>query len=74
MDTPLLTSAPIPTGMQEGFATEAEAVEMWRTLEDKFEYGIKHIVSHVTGETIAVVFVKCDPAMYETYFQFGEVL
>lgn len=74
MDTMPLTEAPLSCGMQEGFATEAEAIAVWHTLENKFEYSIKYIVSHVTDETIAFVFEKCDPKMYQTYYGFGEVL
>ena len=69
-----LSMHPIATGGQEGFATEAEAIEVWKTLENKFEYSIKYIVSHDTGTTIACVFEKCDPAQYKTQYQFGEVI
>lgn len=69
-----LTTTPLATGTQEGFATEAEAVEMWHTLENKFEYSLKYIVSPVTGDTIAVLFEKCDPTLYQTHYKFGEVL
>lgn len=74
MNSTPLTTNPIATGTQEGFATEAEAIEAWNTLENKFEYSIKYIVSHATGKTIAVVFEKCDPAQYKTHYKFGEVI
>jgi hypothetical protein len=74
MNTTPLTTNPMATGAQEGFATEAEAIEVWNTLENKFEYSIKYIVSHTTGDTIAVVFEKCDPAKYKAYYNFGEII
>jgi hypothetical protein len=73
MNTKPLEGAPLVAGMQEGFRTEADAIEVWRTLKNPYEFKLKYIVTPLTGTTIAVVLVKCDPEDYKTFLQFGEI-
>ena len=73
MDTHPLEHNPIVSGMQEGFRTEAEALAVWRTLENPYEFNVKYITTPLTGEVIAVVFEKGNPYDYKTFYKFVEI-
>jgi hypothetical protein len=70
-----LEKAPIVI-VQEGFKTEEEAVAVWHTLENKFEFKVKLIYKgpEFPGTTIAFTLEKCDPEDYRTYYKFGEIV
>jgi hypothetical protein len=70
-----LTKAPIVI-VEEGFQTEEEAVAVWHTLENKFEFKVKLIYKGpgYPGTTIAFTLEKCDPEDYKTYYKFGEII
>ena len=73
MNTYPLENHPIVSGMQEGFKTEAEAIAVWRTLENPYEFKVKYITTPLTGEVIAVVFEKGNPDEYKTFYKTGEI-
>ena len=73
MNTHPLEHHPIVSGMQEGFKTEAEAIAVWRTLENRYEFKVKYITTPLTGEVIAVVFEKGNPDDYKTFYKIGEI-
>ena len=75
MYTKPLTKAPIVI-VEEGFQTEEEAVAVWHTLENKFEFKVKLIYKGPgdPGTTIAFTLEKCDPEDYKTYYKFGEIV
>ncbi len=73
MKTHPLEHNPIVSGMQDGFRTEAEALAVWRTLENRYEFNFKYITTPLTGEVIAVVFEKGNPDDYKTFYKFGEI-
>ena len=73
MHTHPLEHHPIVSGMQEGFKTEAEAIAVWRTLENPYEFKVKYITTPLTGEVIAVVFEKGNPDDYKTFYKTGEI-
>jgi len=73
MNTHPLEHHPIVSGMQEGFKTEAEAIAVWRTLENRYEFTVKYITTPLTGEVIAVVFEKGNPDEYKTFYKTGEI-
>lgn len=73
MNTYPLENNPIVSGQQEGFKTEAEAIAVWRTLENRYEFKVKYITTPLTGKVIAVVFEKGNPDDYKTFYKFGEI-
>lgn len=73
MNTRPLEHHPLVSGMQEGFKTQAEALAVWRTLTNRYEFKIKYITTPLTGKVIAVVFEKCNPDEYKNYYQIGEI-
>jgi hypothetical protein len=73
MKTYPLEHNPLVSGVQEGFKTEAEAIAVWRTLKNPYEFKVKYITTPLTGEVIAVVFEKGNPEDYKTFYKFGEI-
>jgi hypothetical protein len=72
-DTMPLVDVPLVCGVREGFKTEEEAVEFWKTLSNRLEWAIQAVATPKKDETIAFIFVPVDPKLYKNYFKSGSV-
>lgn len=72
-DTMPLLDNPLVCGVRDGFKTEEEAVEFWKTLPNRLEWAIQAVATPKKDETVAFVFVPVDPELYKNYYKFGEV-